>query len=61
MSSAGAVTIPRIVGVSVRKYKNLADIWIPWSDGWRGHPGRDAAFVGRPDWDADGVRDDLRD
>ena len=23
----------RIVGVEVRRYKNLVDVWLPWSDG----------------------------
>lgn len=25
--------LPEIVGVEIRRYKNLADIWLPWSDG----------------------------
>ena len=25
--------LPEIVGVEIRRYKNLANIWLPWSDG----------------------------
>jgi len=25
--------VPALVGVEVREYKNLVDLWLPWSDG----------------------------